>query len=82
MVTDWAANMVGLQTSAERLARSITVLSDGRLKVTVYPAGSLVRAFETFDAVGAGVADMYHTDEAYSKTSRRRFIFSRQCRMG
>jgi TRAP-type mannitol/chloroaromatic compound transport system substrate-binding protein len=65
MVTDWTKNMVGLQTSAERLARSITELSDGRLKVTVYPAGSLVRAFETFDAVGAGVADMYHTDEAY-----------------
>jgi TRAP-type mannitol/chloroaromatic compound transport system substrate-binding protein len=65
MVTDWTANMVGLQTSAERLARSITMLSEGRLNVTVYPVGTLVRAFETFDAVGAGVADMYHTDEAY-----------------
>ena len=57
--------MTGLQTSAERLAQSITAMSDGRLKIVVYPAGSLVRTFETFDAVGAGVADMYHSDEAY-----------------
>ena len=40
-------------------------MSDGRLKVTVYPAGSLVRAFEVFDAVTAGVADMYHTGDYY-----------------
>jgi TRAP-type mannitol/chloroaromatic compound transport system substrate-binding protein len=66
MVTDWLPEkMTGLQTSAERLAQSITAMSDGRLNVTVYPAGSLVRAFETFDAVSAGVADMYHSDEAY-----------------
>src|SRR5271166_1103522 len=65
MVTSWPKGMPGLDTSAERLARSITVLSDGRLKVTVYPADSLVRAFETFDAVSAGVADMYHSTDYY-----------------
>jgi TRAP-type mannitol/chloroaromatic compound transport system substrate-binding protein len=66
MVTDWEPEkMTGFQSSAERLARSITAMSDGRLKVTVYPAGALVKHFETFDAVGVGVADMYHTDEAY-----------------
>ena len=65
MVTSWPKNMPGLQTSAERLAQSIITSSDGRLKITVYPADSLVRAFEVFDAVGAGIADMYHSDEAY-----------------
>jgi TRAP-type mannitol/chloroaromatic compound transport system substrate-binding protein len=40
-------------------------MSDGHLKVTVYPAGSLVRAFETFDAVAAGAADMYHSTDYY-----------------
>lgn len=65
LVTSWPKGMPGLQASAERLAQSITASSDGHLKVTVYPADSLVRAFEVFDAVGAGVADMYHTDEAY-----------------
>jgi TRAP-type mannitol/chloroaromatic compound transport system substrate-binding protein len=47
MVTDWPAHAPGPGTSADRLARSITTLSDGRFKVTVYPAGTLVRAFET-----------------------------------
>jgi TRAP-type mannitol/chloroaromatic compound transport system substrate-binding protein len=65
MVTSWPKGMPGVQTSAERLAQSITTLSDGRLKVTVYPAGSLVRPFEVLDAVGAGVADMYHAPDYY-----------------
>jgi TRAP-type mannitol/chloroaromatic compound transport system substrate-binding protein len=66
LVTSWAQKgMSGLQTGAERLAQSIGALSDGHLKVTVYPAGSLVRPFEVFDAVGAGVADMYHSDDYY-----------------
>jgi len=66
MVTSWAPKgMSGLQTGAERLAQSIAALSDGSLKVTVYPAGSLVRSFEVFDAVAANVADMYHSDDYY-----------------
>jgi TRAP-type mannitol/chloroaromatic compound transport system substrate-binding protein len=65
LVTDWPRNSPGLQTSAERLAQSISAMSDGHLKVTVYPADSLVRAFETFDAVSAGAADMYHSTDYY-----------------
>ena len=55
----------GLDTGAQRLAQSITSSSDGHLKVTVYPADSLVHAFEVFDAVSAGAADLYFTDEVY-----------------
>ena len=66
MVTSWTQKgMSGLQSGAERLAQSITGLSDGRLKVTVYPSDSLVHPFEVFDAVAAGVADMYHSDDYY-----------------
>jgi TRAP-type mannitol/chloroaromatic compound transport system substrate-binding protein len=66
MVTSWTQKgMSGLQGGAERLAQSISSSSDGRLKVTVYSAGSLVEAFEVFDAVGAGIADMYHSDDYY-----------------
>ena len=65
MVTSWPENSLGLQTSAERLALSITAASDGQIKITVYPADRLVRPLEVFDAVSAGVADMYHSSELY-----------------
>jgi TRAP-type mannitol/chloroaromatic compound transport system substrate-binding protein len=65
MVTSYPEGMPGLDNSARRLAQSITAISDGRLKVKVYPADSLVRAFEVFDAVSAGVADMYVSDDKY-----------------
>src|SRR5262245_35589180 len=65
MVTPWPANSPGYQGSAERLARSIGAMSDGRLKITVFPVNRLVGAFETFDAVSAGVADMYHATDNY-----------------
>lgn len=65
MVTDWPAGFPGLQTSAERLARTIVATSGGRINIEVFPAGTLVRAFETFDAVSAGVAEMFHSAPAY-----------------
>jgi TRAP-type mannitol/chloroaromatic compound transport system substrate-binding protein len=65
MVTDWPADMPGLQTSAVRFAQTIGHASAGRIRIEVFPAGMLVRAFETFDAVGAGIADMYHSFEGY-----------------
>jgi TRAP-type mannitol/chloroaromatic compound transport system substrate-binding protein len=63
LVTSWPKNSPGVETSVERLAASITALSNGRIRVTVYPADSLVRAYEVFDAVGAGAAEMFHTGE-------------------
>jgi TRAP-type mannitol/chloroaromatic compound transport system substrate-binding protein len=69
MVTSWPESF-GYQTSAERLARSIAAMSDGRFRITVYPANKLVGAFETFDAVSAGVADMYHSGDNYFAGSK------------
>ena len=65
MVTDWPAGVPGLQDSAVRLGNSIEVSSGGRLRIEVFGAGALVRPFETFDAVGAGVADMFHSSGTY-----------------
>ena len=56
MVTDWPEGVPGLQASAVRLAETIGVASGGRLRIEVFPAGKFVKAFETFDAVEAGVA--------------------------
>jgi TRAP-type mannitol/chloroaromatic compound transport system substrate-binding protein len=65
MVTDWPDGTPGLGTSAVRFAQTIGAATSGRIKIEVFPAGALVRPFETFDAVGAGVADMYHSFEGY-----------------
>jgi TRAP-type mannitol/chloroaromatic compound transport system substrate-binding protein len=65
MVTDWPDGTPGLHTSAVRFAQSIGAATGGRIRIEVFPAGALVRPFETFDAVGAGVADMYHSYDGY-----------------
>jgi TRAP-type mannitol/chloroaromatic compound transport system substrate-binding protein len=65
MVTDWPESLPGLQASAVRFAKAVGVSSGGRIQIEVFPAGALVRPFETFDSVGAGVADMYQTYEGY-----------------
>jgi TRAP-type mannitol/chloroaromatic compound transport system substrate-binding protein len=65
MVTSWPKGFPGLDTSAEKLARAITASTGGRFKVQVFGAGQLVSAFEVFDAVSGGVADMYHSAEYY-----------------
>src|SRR5262245_43999222 len=75
MVTEWPAGSPGLQSSAERLAQRIGVASGGRLAIEVSPAGALVRPFETFDAVGAGVADMYHSADYYWQHKSPAFNF-------
>jgi Bacterial extracellular solute-binding protein, family 7 len=75
LVTSWPKGLPGLGTGAERIARSITELSGGRLQVTVFAAGELVSAFESFDAVGAGVADMYHSAEYYWEDKSPAFSF-------
>lgn len=75
MVTDWPEGTPGLHTSAVRFAQTVGIATGGRIKIEVFPAGALVRAFETFDAVGAGVADLYHTDEAYFEKRSPAFHF-------
>ncbi len=67
MVTTWPKNFPGLGTGAEFLARAITEMSGGRLKVKVYGAGELVPAFEIFDAVSSGAAQMGHGSAYYWK---------------
>ncbi|MBM3516792.1 MAG: TRAP transporter substrate-binding protein [Alphaproteobacteria bacterium] len=65
MVTTWPKNFPGLGTGAERLAQRITEATEGVLSVKVFSAGELVPPFESFDAVSAGNADLYHGAEYY-----------------
>ena len=60
MATTWPKNLPGMGTGAERFARSVEAMSAGRLKIQVYGAGELVPAFDVFDAVSGGAAEMGH----------------------
>ena len=65
LVTCWPRNFPGLGSGSQRIADSITAMSDGRLEVKVYGAGELVPAFEAFDAVRDGTAEMAHDPPYY-----------------
>lgn len=65
MVTSWPRRLPGPGMSAERVAERIRSLSGGRLDIAVSAAGEIVPAFEVFDAVANGVADMAHTASFY-----------------
>ena len=60
MVTTWPKNYPGLGLGAENFANKVEAMSAGRLKIKVFGAGQLVPAFEVFDAVSQGTAEMGH----------------------
>jgi len=65
LVTTWGRGLAGVHDSAQRCADSITTMTDGALTVDLKSAGELVGAFEVFDAVTSGQADMYHGADYY-----------------
>ncbi len=65
LVTTWGRGLAGVHDSAQRVADTITAMSDGSLTVDLKAAGELVGAFEVFDAVTSGQADMYHGADYY-----------------
>jgi TRAP-type mannitol/chloroaromatic compound transport system substrate-binding protein len=67
MVTTWPKNFPGLGTAANKLAALIGEMSGGRMRVKVYGAGELVPAFEIFDAVSRGTAEIGHGAAYYWK---------------
>lgn len=65
MVTSWGRGLAGVFDAAQRVADNINAMSDGSLTIEIKAAGELVGAFEVFDAVTAGQADMYHAADYY-----------------
>ena len=65
MVTTWPKDFPGLGTGANYLAELIGTMSSGRIQVNVLGAGELVGAFEVFDAVSRGTAEMGHGASYY-----------------
>lgn len=67
LVTSWPKNFPGLGRGPETFAKYVNEMSGGRLEVTVYGAGELVPAFEVFNAVSSGSAEMGHAGSYYWK---------------
>jgi len=75
MVTSWGRGLAGVFDAAVRTADNINAISDGSLTIDVKAAGELVGAFEVFDAVTAGQADMYHAADYYFINQHPGFAF-------
>ncbi len=74
MVTLWPEGP-GVLPSARRLARAISDTTGGRIEIEVFASGGLVRPSEIFDAVEAGLADMFHTHEGFFEKKSKAFHF-------
>jgi TRAP-type mannitol/chloroaromatic compound transport system substrate-binding protein len=60
LVTTWPKNYPGLGTAPENFAKKVEAMSGGRIQIKVFGAGQLVPAFEVFDAVSQGTAEVGH----------------------
>ncbi len=65
MVTTWPRGLAGVWDSVERFAQNVNDITDGTLVIDAKGAGELVGALESFDAVTAGQADVYHGADYY-----------------
>jgi TRAP-type mannitol/chloroaromatic compound transport system substrate-binding protein len=78
IVTTWPPNFPGLGTAVNTLARYLNEMSAGRMQLRIYAAGELIPAFEVFDAVSRGTAEMGHGAAYYwrGKTEAAQFFAS------
>ena len=60
LITTWPRDLPGLGVGPVRFAERVEEMSGGRLQIRVYGAGEYVGAFEVFDSVVAGQAEMGH----------------------
>jgi len=67
MVSTWPRDFPGLGTGAQRFAERLTAMTDGRIKVNYFAANERVKAFDSFDEVASGNAQMYHGADYYWK---------------
>ncbi len=67
MVSTWPRDFPGLGTGAQRLAKRIGEMTEGRIQVQYFAAGERVGAFDSFDEVASGNAQAYHAADYYWK---------------
>ena len=67
IVTSWPRDFPGLGTGAQRFGQRLSDLSGGRFNVEYFAAGERVGAFDCFDEVASGNAQIYHAADYYWK---------------
>ncbi len=67
IVSTWPRDFPGLGTGAQRLAKRIGDMTEGRIAVQYYAAKERVGAFDSFDEVASGNAQAYHAADYYWK---------------
>ncbi len=67
VVSTWPRDFPGLGTGAQRFAQRLSDMSDGRFAVEYFAAGERVGAFDSFDEVASGNAQIYHAADYYWK---------------
>ncbi|QBF31471.1 TRAP transporter substrate-binding protein [Thalassococcus sp. S3] len=65
MVTSWPRGFAVLDDAATYFENMVGAMSDGTLTIEKKAPGELVGAFEVFDAVSSGQADLYHSADYY-----------------
>ncbi len=73
LITTWPTGIPWHQTVLH-FAKKVEELSNGELQIKVYAAGSIVPAFQVFDAVRNGVAEMGHDWSGYWKGKNQAFV--------
>ena len=61
----WPKNTPGLGSAAERIAERVRLMTNDRLRIKLFGAGELVGAYEVFDAVSSGTAEVGHSAAYY-----------------
>lgn len=67
LVMSWPKKFPGLASEMDWFVEELKKVSNGRLNVTLYGGGELVPAFEVFNAVSDGTAEMGHGTPYYWK---------------
>ncbi len=73
MTGPWGAGLL-FYDMMEHFADSVRAVSGGRLDIKVFPAGAIVPAMETFDAVKDGVVEVGHSWPGYWKGKNEAFV--------
>jgi TRAP-type mannitol/chloroaromatic compound transport system substrate-binding protein len=67
LVTSWAKRFPGLGLGPENFSRMVNEMSNGRLKINVHGANTIVPPLGVFDAVSSGSVEMGHSAAYYWK---------------